>query len=370
MVRRWQNELRGKLAPETVMACRSVLNRVLQAAEDDRRIDANPVRKVPAPKAPVDPDAILGRVHRRAFTPEEFGRLLAAARPWCRDHFLVMAGTGLRPGELLGLRARRVDLAARRLEVVEVRYEAGRFGRGYKPRPKSATSIRAIPLAGQVAEAIARQLPAGSPPDTLVFTGPGGGNRVAAGTRTALSRENLRRAYHAALARVADPAARLGYTPRRVLRVLRSLRQAGPGQTPEALRVRIPGVTPTARTVRDALRELEAAGLAARDEAGDGAEPRWSASPSPRVDTLANLKLRGPHDLRHTFSTWLEDAGIPARVIDELMGHAGGRRGATDGSVIGVRYRHTTPEMEARAVAAIEERLAVALEAAEEQPVL
>jgi integrase len=362
MVRRWQNDLRGQVGFDTVMACRSVLNRVLQAAEDDRRIDANPVPKVPAPKPLVDPEVLLGRAKRRSYTPEEFGRLLAAARPWCRDHFLVMAGTGLRPGELLGLRARRVDLAGRRLEVLEVRYEAGRFGRGYKPRPKSATSIRAVPLAGQVAEAIARQLPAGSPPDALVFTGPGGGNRAPVGTRTALSRDNLRRAYHAALVRVADPAARLDYTPRRVLR---ALRQAGPGQAVDTLRARIPGVTPTARTVRDALWELEAAGLAARDEAGDGAEPRWSACEPPRDGALADLKLRGPHDLRHTFSTWLEDAGIPARVIDELMGHAGGRRGAADGSAIGVRYRHTTPEMEARAVAAIEQRLVVALAIAE-----
>ncbi len=365
MVRRWQNELRGKVGFDTVMACRSVLNRILQAAEDDRRIDANPVRKVPAPKPPVDPAVLLGRGKRRSYTPEEFGRLLAAARPWCRDHFLTMAGTGMRPGELLGLRARRVDLAGRRLEVLEVRYEAGRFGHGYKPRPKSATSIRAVPLAAQVAEAIARRLSAGSPPDALVFTGPGGGSGVAAGTRTALSRDNLRRAYHAALARAADPAARLGYTPRRMLR---ALRQAGPGQTPETLRARVPGVTPTARTVRDALRELEAAGLAARDDAGDGGEPRWSAHTPPPDETLAGLKLRGPHDLRHTFSTWLEDAGIPARVIDELMGHAGGRRGAADGSAIGVRYRHTTPEMEARAVAAIEQRLAVALKAAGKHP--
>jgi integrase len=41
---------------------------------------------------------------------------------------------------------------------------------------------------------------------------------------------------------------------------------------------------------------------------------------------LAHLDLRGPHDLRHTFATWLEDAAIPSRVIDELMGHASGRR--------------------------------------------
>jgi integrase len=29
-------------------------------------------------------------------------------------------------------------------------------------------------------------------------------------------------------------------------------------------------------------------------------------------DDLVELDPHGPHDLRHTFSTWLEDAGIPA----------------------------------------------------------
>jgi hypothetical protein len=47
-------------------------------------------------------------------------------------------------------------------------------------------------------------------------------------------------------------------------------------------------------------------------------------------------------------------------VIDELMGHAGGHRGGA-GSAIGLRYRHTTPEMEARLVAVIEQRLATSL---------
>jgi integrase len=362
VVRRWQNELRGQVGYDTVMACRSLLHRILQAAEDDRRIDANPVRKVPAPKPPVDPAALLGRAARRSYTPEEFGRLLTGALPFWRDHFICLVGTGLRAGELLGLRAHRVDLAHRRLEVLEVRYEAGKFGRGYKNRPKSAASIRVVPLASPVADAIARQLPKDCPPSTLVFAGPGGSNGIPAGTRTLLTRDNLRRAYHTAVARAADPVARLAYTPRRVLL---ALRETGPGQTPETIRGRLRGRVPTTRTVRAALHELEEAGLAVRHAAGDGEPPRWSAAEPPRDDSLAGLKLRGPHDLRHTFSTWLEDAGIPARVIDELMGHAGGRRGGGEqdgrGSVIGLRYRWTTQEMEARVVAAIEQRLAVSL---------
>jgi hypothetical protein len=147
---------------------------------------------------------------------------------------------------------------------------------------------------------------------------------------------------------------------------MRALREAGPGQTPDTLRTRIPGRVPGVAIVHTALWELEAAGLATR-EASDGA-PSWSATAPARDETLAGLKLRGPHDLRHTFSTWLEDAGIPARVIDELMGHAGGHGGGGEqerrGSLIGLRYRWTTPEMEMRVVSAIEQRLVIALRVA------
>jgi len=67
------------------------------------------------------------------------------------------------------------------------------------------------------------------------------------------------------------------------------------------------------------------------------------------------LNLHGAHDLRHTFSTWLEDAGIPARVIDELKGHQPSRRSDLgSGSRTGARYRHITPEMAARVIGAVE----------------
>ena len=74
------------------------------------------------------------------------------------------------------------------------------------------------------------------------------------------------------------------------------------------------------------------------------------------------MDLRGPHDLRHTFATWLEDAAIPFRVIDELMGHAGGRPDhAAGGSPMGRVYRETTPAMVAWVAAAQDERLGRAL---------
>ncbi len=363
VVRRWQNELKGRREHETVMACRSLLYSILQAAEDDRRIERNPVSKVPAPKRPDDPEQLLGRAKRRAYTPEEFGRLLAAMSPRFRDHMLCLAGTGLRAGELLGLRAFRVDLQARRLEVVDVRYEAGKFGRGYKNRPKTRASIRPVPLAAQVADAIARQLATSHSPHALVFAGPGGGNGVPSGSRTELSRYNLRRAYRAAVARIGDPTADLPTTARRVLKAIRR-----PGQlwTVDQLADQLAAHGRRLRpsTVSAALARLEAAGLAVRFS-DDGYPARWSpVEPEPSETALGNLELHGPHDLRHTFATWLEDAGIPSRVIDELMGHSSGQR--RDGSAIGPRYRWTTPEMEARAVAAIEQRLSVALKVAEE----
>jgi integrase len=73
---------------------------------------------------------------------------------------------------------------------------------------------------------------------------------------------------------------------------------------------------------------------------------------------LAHLDLRGPHDLRHTFATWLEDAAIPSRVIDELMGHSSGRRDrGAGGSPMGRVYRETTPAMVARVTAALDDRI-------------
>jgi integrase len=364
LLRQWQNQLASRLGHATVMACRSVLWRILQFAEDEGAIPANPMRKVPAPKRPVDPDVVLGAAKRRVLTPEEAGVLLAAFPRFWWDHVLTLLGCGLRISELAGLRAGRVDLARRVLQVVDTRYQTGaKYGSGFKG-PKSAAGVREIPLARQVAEAIARRLPPDGDPAALVFTGPGGGPGrpggpgVPRGARTVLSRDNFRRLYLRGVAKTADPAAGLSPTGRRVLAALR----AGDGQAASELAGQLAATGRPLRpvTVGAWLARCDAAGLAV----ADGADPRRWAAVSTEPGPLGHLRLSGPHDLRHTFATWLEDAGVPARVIDELMGHAGGRH-AERGSAVGRSYRHTTAEMRGRVIAAIDQRLAAVVEVAE-----
>ncbi len=129
--------------------------------------------------------------------------MLACCPLFWWDHVLALLGTGLRFGEFAGLRRRRVHLERTLpvLQVIDVRYQAGRFGSGFKPRPKSDVGLREVPLAPLVVEAICSQLPPGADPDALVSAGPGGGNHVAAGARTVLSRHGIRRLYQTAVKR-------------------------------------------------------------------------------------------------------------------------------------------------------------------------
>jgi integrase len=115
-------------------------------------------------------------------------------------------------------------------------------------------------------------------------------------------------------------------------------------------------------TIDQALAELAAGGPATADPQSQ----RWMLQPAAQHPLLEAIDLHGAHDFRHTLTTWLEDAGVPGRVIDELMGHqASGRSGRHQASAIGAHYRHTTPEMAARVVTAVEERLVIVVTTAE-----
>jgi integrase len=189
---------------------------------------------------------------------------------------------------------------------------------------------------------------------------------VPRGTRTVLSRHNLHRTYQGALAKLADPAIPLRPTARRALR---ALRDGGPQRVDQlASHLTANGRRPLPpATMASALQELHAAGLVATEaDDQDQLVARWVALPVARDPLLEAVDLRGAHDLRHTYATWLEHAGIPARVIDELMGHEDSGRGQQRGSAMGAHYRHTTPEMVTRVIDAIQQRLTVVLQVAEQ----
>jgi hypothetical protein len=214
--------------------------------------------------------------------------------------------------------------------------------------------VRPVPLAPRVVAAIRQQLPAGSDPGDLVFTVPGT-------DRDPLSRHLVKHVYQNAAARLTDPARGLPSTVRRVLNALWA--DGAPTLDQLAERFSAPGGKLRPATIQAALDTLKAGGLVAPADHGEG-PLCWSATAVDQLRRFPDLDLHGPHDLRHTFATWLEDAAIPSRVIDEVMGHAGGRH-PEQGSRMGRVYRETTPGMVTRVVAAIEARLAVVLEVAE-----
>ena len=162
-----------------------------------------------------------------------------------------------------------------------------------------------------------------------------------------LSRHNFRRTYHGALAKLANPAT-AGLRPT-AARVLGALRDHGP-LTAEQLAAQLSTQGRTARMATIDQRPCRARRRRRRRRRPPDATVD-AAGRAAQHPLLEAVDLHGAHDFRHTFSTWLEDAGIPARVIDELMGHqASGRSGRHQASAIGAHYRHTTPEMAARVV--------------------
>jgi integrase len=103
-------EKAGDLAPETLNHLRGYLGRAFNTARRARRfVGPNPVTDVPKRKVPHRiPDYLR---------PEEIMAVLAKLAPKWRDLFATALYTGMRKGELIGLRKADVDLGARLIIV-------------------------------------------------------------------------------------------------------------------------------------------------------------------------------------------------------------------------------------------------------------
>jgi len=180
-------KLRQGLSWETVDHLRHLMSKVLGTAVSWGYLAENPVRGVRMPERTL-------KRPRRFLRTDEVQRLLEALEEPARTVALLAVLTGLRIGEILGLRWGRVDLSSGTLRVEEKLYK-GRFG-----TPKTRASRREIPLAEVLVQALlAHQSHSRNhSPDALVFATRKG---------TPLSPDNLRN-------RDLRPACRLvGLTP-------------------------------------------------------------------------------------------------------------------------------------------------------------
>lgn len=158
MVRALQNDL----APRTVDVVFRHVTTVFELAVANRILASSPCKavKIPRPKTPPVAPISADTVHAIA----------DCIGPRMRNLILVAAGTGLRQGELFGLRLSHVDFDNLTIRIdQQIQIHDGR------PRPvplKTEASYRTVPVTEGVLDAIRDQVDRyGLGPDGLIFTG-------------------------------------------------------------------------------------------------------------------------------------------------------------------------------------------------------
>lgn len=133
-----------------------VLVRVMTAAVDDKVIASSPCRRITLPAMP-DEEVIPPTV-------EQVEAMVLVMPPYIRAAVVTLAGSGLRIGELLGLKVSDVDFKAGAIRVDRQRLQSGKIG-----PPKTAKSRRTVPVGEVVTDALLAHL-AARPSKEWLFT--------------------------------------------------------------------------------------------------------------------------------------------------------------------------------------------------------
>lgn len=160
-VQRWASDLGKVRSAKTVANVHGVLNTIMSGAVAERLIRTNPCTGTRLPRGL--------RAEMRFLTEPEAGRLLAALPGHYRPLFVVALGTGLRWGELAGLRVGRVDVLGGTLRVLETLSELPGSAELVFGPPKTEAGRRTVTLPAEARQALVG-LVAGKRADELVFT--------------------------------------------------------------------------------------------------------------------------------------------------------------------------------------------------------
>lgn len=142
-------------ATSTLRNIRATISTVLQTAVDHGFLAQNPAHGIRIREADT-------KKERRFYSPAEMRKLLAVLSEPCRS---VAVLTGMRIGEILALRWKRIDLLRGTLEVAE-NYSCGEF-----VTPKTRSSRRVIPISSALVGVLQKHRSEGksSVPEDLVF---------------------------------------------------------------------------------------------------------------------------------------------------------------------------------------------------------
>lgn len=168
-------------AAATLRGVRATLSTVLQAAVERDYLEKNPAHGIRIRQTEA-------KLERRFYSPVQVRQLVAELSEPCRTIVLLAVLSGLRIGEILALRWKRVNLLRGTVEVAET-FSEGQFG-----SPKTRSSCRVIPMSSTLHSALEAHSSGAifRAPDELLFCTPKG---------TPLSPKNL---YNRVLAPACD----------------------------------------------------------------------------------------------------------------------------------------------------------------------
>jgi integrase len=150
------SEKSKRIAPRTVLSLRNRLLKIFGTAQRWGYLQSNPAKGAQVP-------ALVDTRERLTLIPQQVRALLGELVEPFRTMVLLAVLSGLRRGELLGLRWKSVDFVDGSIPVVESNYH------GRSSQPKTRASRRKVFVDAVVLDALARLRPANTQPDDLVF---------------------------------------------------------------------------------------------------------------------------------------------------------------------------------------------------------
>ncbi len=145
-----------RFAPKTVLALRNLLSKLFTTAQHWGDLQANPAKGAQVP-------ALVDTRERTVLSPEQVRALLRELKEPYQTMVILAVLSGLRRGEIFGLRWKYVDWAEGSILVAESSYE------GHSAPPKTRASRRKVFVDEVVLESLARLRPTEFHTDHLVF---------------------------------------------------------------------------------------------------------------------------------------------------------------------------------------------------------